>query len=63
MAQNNSRTELSELGEFGIIKHLTKNIVLQNENSVLGVGDDCAVIDNSGKQTVVTTDMLLEGVH
>ena len=63
MAENNSRTELSELGEFGIIKHLTKNIVLKNKSSLLGVGDDCAVIDNSGKQTVVTTDMLVEGVH
>ena len=63
MAENNSRTELSELGEFGIIKHLTKNIVLKNESSILGVGDDCAVIDNKNKQTVVTTDMLVEGVH
>ena len=63
MTQNNSRTELSELGEFGLIKHLTKNIVLKNESSLKGVGDDAAVIDYKGKQTVITTDMLVEGVH
>jgi thiamine-monophosphate kinase len=57
------RTELSTLGEFGLIEHLTKNIELQNASSVLGVGDDAAVIDHFGKQTVVTTDLLLEGVH
>ena len=63
MAENNSRTELSELGEFGIIKHLTKNIVLKNESTKLGVGDDCAVIEYKNKQSVITTDMLVEGVH
>ncbi|MGJ7031037.1 thiamine-phosphate kinase [Niabella hirudinis] len=57
------RTELSELGEFGLIDHLTKNIELQNVSSLLGVGDDAAVIDHFGKQTVITTDLLLEGVH
>jgi thiamine-monophosphate kinase len=57
------RTEISDLGEFGLIDHLTKNIELQNASSVLGVGDDAAVIDHFGKQTVVTTDLLLEGVH
>ncbi|MEY3245873.1 MAG: hypothetical protein RL253_1033, partial [Bacteroidota bacterium] len=49
--------------EFGLIHHLTKNIELQNASSVLGVGDDAAVIDHFGKQTVITTDMLIEGVH
>jgi thiamine-monophosphate kinase len=58
-----SRTEISEYGEFGLIHHLTKNIELQNASSILGVGDDAAVIDHFGKQTVVTTDLLLEGVH
>jgi thiamine-monophosphate kinase len=58
-----SRTEINEYGEFGLIHHLTKNIELQNASSVLGVGDDAAVIDHFGKQTVVTTDMLIEGVH
>lgn len=57
------RTEIADLGEFGLIKHLTKNIELQNASSVLGVGDDAAVIDHFGKQTVISTDMLIEGVH
>jgi thiamine-monophosphate kinase len=61
MSEN--RTEIGSLGEFGLIEHLTKNIELQNASSVLGVGDDAAVIDHFGKQTVVSTDLLLEGVH
>jgi thiamine-monophosphate kinase len=59
----NERTEINTLGEFGLIEHLTKNIELQNASSVLGVGDDAAVIDHFGKQTVITTDLLVEGVH
>ncbi len=59
----NERTEIASLGEFGLIEHLTKNIELQNVSSLLGVGDDAAVIDHFGKQTVVTTDLLVEGVH
>jgi thiamine-monophosphate kinase len=57
------RTEISSLGEFGLIEHLTKNIELQNASSVVGVGDDAAVIDHFGKQTVISTDLLIEGVH
>jgi thiamine-monophosphate kinase len=57
------RTEISSLGEFGLIDHLTKNIELQNVSSLLGVGDDAAIVDHFGKQTVVTTDLLVEGVH
>ncbi len=57
------RTEISSLGEFGLIDHLTKNIEHQNASTILGVGDDAAVIDHFGKQTVVTTDLLIEGVH
>lgn len=57
------RTEVSSYGEFGLIHHLTKNIELQNASSILGVGDDAALIDHFGKQTVVTTDLLIEGVH
>lgn len=57
------RTEISSLGEFGLIDHLTRNIELQNASSLLGVGDDAAVIDHFGKQTVISTDLLLEGVH
>ncbi len=58
-----SRTEISEFGEFGLIHHLTKNIELQNVSSIIGVGDDAAVIDHFGKQTAITTDLLIEGVH
>jgi thiamine-monophosphate kinase len=58
-----SRTEIAALGEFGLIDHLTKNIEIQNASTLLGVGDDAAVIDHFGKQTVITTDLLLEGVH
>jgi len=57
------RTEISSLGEFGLIEHLTRNIELQNASSLLGVGDDAAIIDHFGKQTVATTDLLVEGVH
>jgi thiamine-monophosphate kinase len=60
---SNERTEISSLGEFGLIDHLTRNIELQQASSIVGVGDDAAVIDHFGKQTVVTTDLLLEGVH
>lgn len=60
---SNERTEISSLGEFGLIEHLTKNIELQNVSSIVGVGDDAAVIDHFGKQTVITTDLLVEGVH
>jgi thiamine-monophosphate kinase len=57
------RTEVSDYGEFGLIHHLTKNIEIHNVSTILGVGDDAAVIDHFGKQTVVTTDLLIEGVH
>lgn len=60
---NEQRTEISSLGEFRLIEHLTKNIELQNASSIVGVGDDAAVIDHFGKQTVITTDLLIEGVH
>ncbi|MEI6137788.1 MAG: thiamine-phosphate kinase [Mariniphaga sp.] len=58
-----SKTELSELGEFGLIRRLTENIVLKNESSLKGVGDDCAVLDFKNKRIVVTTDLLTEGIH
>ncbi|HEY4874463.1 MAG TPA: thiamine-phosphate kinase [Puia sp.] len=58
-----NRTEISSLGEFGLIEHLTRNIELKNASSIVGVGDDAAVIDHFGKQTVITTDLLIEGVH
>lgn len=63
MLENTERTELSSLGEFGLIKHLTQFIELKNESTVKGIGDDAAVLNYNGKQVVVSTDMLVEGVH
>ena len=60
---HNNRTELSELGEFGLIRHIRENVELQNASTIVGIGDDAAVIDNGNLRTVVTTDMLVEGVH
>ncbi|MBW7839931.1 MAG: thiamine-phosphate kinase [Chitinophagaceae bacterium] len=58
-----TRTEVGSLGEFALIDHLTKNNETRNAGTILSVGDDAAVIDHFGKQTVVTTDMLVEGIH
>lgn len=58
-----TRTEIATLGEFGLIEHLTKDVKLTQQTTKKGIGDDAAVIDNNGKQTLVTTDMLLEGIH
>lgn len=55
--------DISKLGEFGLIDHLTKDIKHKNASTIKGVGDDCAVIDNKDTETLVTTDMLMEGVH
>ena len=57
------RTEIEKLGEFGLIDRLTQNFETLNASTVLSIGDDAAVIDHFGKQTVVTTDLLIEGVH
>src|ERR1700748_373197 len=61
MSENS--TELSSLGEFGLIEHLTAHIEIKNASTLVGVGDDAAVIDHFGEQTVITTDLLLDGVH
>lgn len=58
-----ARTEIATLGEFGLIRHLTENIKLKNDSTLKGVGDDAAVLDYGDKLTLVTTDLLLEGVH
>lgn len=60
---NTARTELSELGEFGLIKHLTQYVELNQESTVKGIGDDAAVLDYGNLKTVISTDMLVEGVH
>ncbi len=57
------RTEISSLGEFGLIDHLTRNNESKNVSTVLSAGDDGAVIDHFGRQTVISTDLLLEGIH
>lgn len=62
-AHQHIKTELAELGEFGLIRRLTENIVLKNESTLKGVGDDCAVLDFKNKKVVVSTDLLTEGVH
>lgn len=59
----NERTEIADLGEFGLIDHLTRNNETKNASTILSVGDDAAVIDHFGKQTVVSTDLLVEGIH
>lgn len=63
MFENKERTSLEELGEFGLIKHLTDNFKLAHESSVKGIGDDAAVLDFKDKQALISTDLLLEGVH
>ena len=59
----NTVKEISELGEFGLIRHLTSDLKIRNSSTILGVGDDAALLDYSDKQIVVTTDLLTEGVH
>ncbi len=64
MSENKKSTKsLSELGEFGLISHLTKDFKVVNESTKIGVGDDAAVVNYGGKDTVITTDILVEGVH
>jgi thiamine-monophosphate kinase len=60
---NTSDTNLAELGEFGLIRHLTQHIELYQPSTIKGVGDDAAVINNEDLQTVISTDILIEGVH
>ena len=61
--KNQKFTQLSELGEFKLISKLTENIKLQNKSTIKGIGDDAAIIDNKAQQTVITTDLLVEGIH
>jgi thiamine-monophosphate kinase len=61
--KNTQKTSLADLGEFGLINHITKYFTIENASTVTGIGDDAAVLDASKKQTLVTTDLLIEGVH
>ncbi|KIO46801.1 MULTISPECIES: thiamine-phosphate kinase [Sanguibacteroides] len=63
MSEKKPLTQLSTLGEFGLIRHLTKDIKLNNPSTIKGVGDDAAVLDYKDKKVLVSTDMLIEGVH
>ena len=61
--KHNKRMEIASLGEFGLIDRLTKDIKPQNTSTKYGVGDDCAVLHYPDSEVLVTTDMLMEGVH
>lgn len=61
--QERNRTEIATLGEFGLIKHLTEDIEIKNKSTKYGVGDDAAVLEYLDKEVLVTTDLLMEGVH
>lgn len=61
--QEKQRTEIATLGEFGLIRHLTEHIELKNESTRYGVGDDAAVLSYPNSEVLITTDLLMEGVH
>ena len=61
--KNQQRTSLSQLGEFGLIEHLTKNFDVKQPSTLKSIGDDAAVLDFKDKKVVVSTDLLIEGVH
>ena len=61
--EKNKNTQISDLGEFGLIDHLTRNIQISNESTVRGIGDDAAILDYKNRKTVVSSDLLLEGIH
>lgn len=63
MFENTEKTDLNKLGEFGLIEHLTQAVELTQESTVKGIGDDAAVLDFSTKKTLISTDLLLEGIH
>lgn len=63
MFENKERTEIEKLGEFGLIRHLTQNFNIEQASTNKGVGDDAAVLDFAKEKTLISTDMLLEGIH
>ena len=63
MFENKERTAIAELGEFGLIKHLTDHFKVKHESSIKGIGDDAAVLNFENKEVLISTDLLLEGIH
>jgi thiamine-monophosphate kinase len=63
MFENKERTDIALLGEFGLIKHLTDNFKIRHESSTKGIGDDAAVLNFGDKEVLISTDLLLEGIH
>ena len=63
MFENKEKTDISELGEFGLIKHLTDTFKIRLESSIKGIGDDAAVLNFNNKEVLISTDLLLEGIH
>src|SRR5690606_13118115 len=63
MFDNKEHTNIDQLGEFGLIAHLTKAVECTEKTTIKGIGDDAAVLDFSGKKTLLSTDLLLEGIH
>ncbi len=61
--KNPQRTSIAQLGEFGLIEHLTKNFEINQTSTIKGIGDDAAVLNFADKKVVVSTDILVEGVH
>jgi thiamine-monophosphate kinase len=63
MDKTENKKSINEYGKFGLIKHLTENVKTENETTITGIGDDSAVIDSGNSLTLVSTDLLLEGIH
>jgi len=61
--KDQERTSLEKLGEFGLIEHLTKDFKIEQKSTIKGIGDDATVLDFKDKKTVISTDLLIEGVH
>ncbi|NQY28320.1 MAG: thiamine-phosphate kinase [Flavobacteriaceae bacterium] len=61
--KNKPKTSLADLGEFGLIEHLTKNFKIKQESTLKGIGDDAAVLDFKDKKAIISTDLLIEGIH
>ena len=61
--KNPQRTSIAQLGEFGLIDHLTKNFEINQASTLKGIGDDAAVLNFKDKKVIVSTDLLIEGVH